>query len=54
MIQSPSLADDSKAAPATHFRRLVLASVCVLAIITYILRAGFEEAYLRPNWQRPG
>ena len=19
-----------------------------------ILRAGFEEAYLRPNWQRPG
>jgi MFS transporter, ACS family, glucarate transporter len=28
-------------APATQVRRLVLASVCVLAVITYILRAGF-------------
>ena len=30
-----------EAVPATRVRRLVLASVCVLAVITYILRAGF-------------
>jgi MFS transporter, ACS family, glucarate transporter len=35
------LAGKPVTAPATRVRRLVLASVCVLAVITYILRAGF-------------
>jgi MFS transporter, ACS family, glucarate transporter len=33
--------NDSLPAPATRVRRLVLASACVLAVITYIHRAGF-------------
>jgi len=34
-------AGDPVAAPATKIRRLVLASVCALAIVTYLHRAGF-------------
>jgi ACS family glucarate transporter-like MFS transporter len=34
-------ADPAPAARPTHVRRLVLASACALAVITYILRAGF-------------
>jgi ACS family glucarate transporter-like MFS transporter len=45
MLQGPrELADEATSTiPATRWRYAVLASACALAVITYILRAGFQS-----------